>query len=71
MPRLLMVVQSAELSGDWQRPPVVGLRQPVLYSSATPSETKNRYFSGAEDVPAPGALIALLIWGKMLVKLVS
>src|ERR1700709_1946523 len=67
-----MVVHSAGLRGDWQRPPVVGLRHdPPLFSSATPSDTKNRYFSGAEDVPAPGALIALLIAGKILMKFVS
>jgi hypothetical protein len=38
-----------------------------MFSSATPSDTKNRYFCGADEVPAPGALIALLIAGKMLV----
>jgi hypothetical protein len=32
-----------------------------MFSSATPSDTKNRYFCGADVVPAPGAPIAPLI----------
>jgi hypothetical protein len=32
---------------------------------------KNRYFNGADDVPAPGDGIALLICGRMTSKLVS
>src|ERR1700750_2868640 len=72
MPRALIAVHSAVSIGDWQRPALVGvLMQPGLYSSATPSETKNRYFIGAEDVPAPGALIAVLICGMMDVNWVS
>ena len=68
-----MVVHIVASIGDWQRPElVVVFRQPPgLCSSLSPSDTKNRYFSGAEDVPLPGALIALLIAGRMLEKLVS
>src|ERR1700730_9301056 len=69
MPRSLSVLQSAGLIGDWQRLlPESGLRQLLLPSSATPSETKNRNFCGEPDVPFPGVLIALLIWGKMFVN---
>src|ERR1700694_4854199 len=72
MPRFFSVVQSAVLIGDWQRLPlVVGLRQLALFSSATPSETKNRYFCGEPEVPFPGELITLLIAGKIVVKPVS
>src|SRR5450631_4529073 len=71
MPRFLSVVQSAGSIGDWQREPDFGLRHAEFCSSATPSDTKNRYFCGAEDVPAPGALIALLIAGRRVVKPVS
>ena len=73
MPRFLIVVQSAVLSGDWQRPLLVVdlMHDPGLYSSATPSDTKNRYFCGADDTPEPGALMALLMAGRILVKLVS
>src|SRR6478752_7642771 len=73
MPRFLMVVQSAVLIGDWQRPLLVVLlmHDDGLYSSATPSDTKNRYFSGADVVPAPGAVITPLMAGMTLVNWVS
>src|SRR5258708_36854179 len=72
MPRVLIVVQSAVLIGDWQREvPDFGLRQPAFDSSATPSETKNTFFCGEPDVPAPGALITPLMAGMMAVKPVS
>src|SRR5580693_6715099 len=78
MPRLLMAVQSATFIGSWHRgamfPQVVLVivyRHATLLSSATPSLTKNRYFNGADDVPAPGDGIALLICGRMTSKLVS
>ncbi len=55
-----MVVHSAGSIGDWQREPdVTGFRQLLLSSSATPSETKKRYFSGDDDVPDPGEEIVL------------
>src|ERR1700682_995066 len=72
MPRFLSVAQSAGSIGDWQRElPDFGLRQPLLDSSATPSETKNRYFCGVADVPFPGVVITLLIAGKMVLNPVS
>src|ERR1700730_10733833 len=72
MPRFWIVVQSAGSIGDWQRAvPDLGLRQLLLDSSATPSETKNRYFCGVEEVPFPGAVITLLIAGKIVLIPVS
>src|SRR5262245_23217014 len=68
-----MLSQSVGSIGDWQRPlDVVDLMHLLgLYSSATPSETKNRYFSGEPDVPSPGVVIALSIAGMIAEKPVS
>src|ERR1700692_744517 len=78
MPRFFSVVHKAGLIGDWHRGEIfpkvallIVLRQPALLSSATPSETKNTYFCGEPAVPGPGVLIAVLIWGNMVVKPVS
>src|ERR1700756_3313522 len=68
-----MLLQSVGSSGDWQRPLLVVFLMQLLglYSSATPSETKNRYFSGEPDVPLPGVAIALSIAGMIAEKPVS